>query len=310
MKAVSLTVTEVGSDGIRLDTYVTDHGDGLTRSQLKARARQICVNGAEAKLSKRVFTGDRIEIEYAEQVSADLESVAMDLDIIFENRDVIVVNKPQGLVVHPAAGNPTGTLVNGLIHHCESLRREFSGELDDERPRPGIVHRLDKDTSGVIIVAKHPYARDFLASQFRRRKTRKTYLAITRGIPIPPVGEIRGWIDRDRRDRKKFTVTEGHGKRAVTGYRMIRRKDGHALVELHPVTGRTHQLRVHMRSIQTPILGDPTYSNHDPAYPDAALMLHAYRLSIRIPGEETARTFRAPIPDRMKHILRSWRKKE
>lgn len=306
MNSLSLTVTETGPDGIRLDKYVTECTGGLTRSQLKSRVREIRVNGGEVKLSKRVYTGDCIEIEYAEQISADLESVAMELDILFENDDVIVLNKPQGLVVHPAAGNPTGTLVNGLIHYCDTLRHDFAGELDEERPRPGIVHRLDKDTSGIIIVAKHPYARDFLASQFRRRKARKLYLAITRGIPMPPSGEIRGWIDRDRRDRKRFTVADGHGKPAVTRYRMLRRSDGYAFVEMRPHTGRTHQLRVHMRSLQAPILGDPVYAKRDTVYPDATLMLHAYRLSIRIPGEEIARTFRAPIPDRMKMIIRSW----
>jgi len=203
------------------------------------------------------------------------------------------------MVVHPGSGNRAGTLVNALLFHSARLAREF-GEGD---PRPGIVHRLDKETSGLIIVAKNPSAHDFLARQFQARSTKKTYLAILKGVPRSPAGSVETRIVRDPGNRKRFTVVRSGGRVAITSWKIVRLFDGYSLVALSPKTGRTHQLRVHMRHMRTPILGDPLYARRDERFPDATLMLHARRLVIRLPGEPAPRVFLSAPPARMRAVL-------
>ncbi|MGM0431610.1 MAG: RluA family pseudouridine synthase [Spirochaetota bacterium] len=292
-------------DNPRIDQYVTDRIGAFTRSQIASDQTQISVNGVPAKKSRKVRPGDVIEVVITHE-ELQLEPEPIDLDILYENARVVVVNKPQGMVVHPAAGNWHGTLVQALMYHCDitSSRQTI---------RPGIVHRLDKDTSGTIIVAKDVHAHELLAKQFSNRKVKKTYIAITKGNIFPSKGTITGRIVRDSHHRKTFTVTQAEdlGKAAQTHYRVLRHYQGYDLVQFMPKTGRTHQIRVHARSIGHPVLGDPVYSRPDSAFRQASLMLHAFELGILIPGELpeqeklTPKSFRSPLPERFKHILRA-----
>lgn len=284
---------------MRLDTFLAERLGLFSRSQAKARVVSLSVNGAPARPGKKLKIGDRVSLVWTEPAGPDLVPEDIPLSIIFENEDVIVLDKPQGMVVHPGSGNRRGTLVNALLHHCSLLAGEF-GEAD---PRPGIVHRLDKDTSGLIIVAKTSSSHDFLARQFQGRTTKKTYLAILKGAPRPPAGFIETRIARDARNRKRFAVVRSGGRVAVTSWKTVRLFEGYSLVALSPKTGRTHQLRVHMRHIRTPILGDPLYARRDQRFPDATLMLHARKLVIRLPGEDAPRVFLSPVPPRMRAVL-------
>lgn len=298
MEKIELTVEPLETP-VRADRYIAEHTD-LSRSRLKGDCT-LWINGKEAKLSKNVSEGDVISLEIAEVKGVeDIEPQKMDLDIIYEDDNVIVLNKEQGMVVHPAAGNFQGTLVNGLLDYVSGLEDEF----DDDTVRPGIVHRLDKDTSGVIIIAKNPQAHEFLSKQFRDKVTRKTYIAIVRGRLPKKHDIIDTYIVRDRQNRKKFTVPSGpKGKQAITEYQVEKEFGSYTFCTLSPHTGRTHQLRVHMQHLNTPILGDPIYSRADSRFPDATLMLHAASLEIYIPGVETKMLFSAPMPRRFRQVL-------
>lgn len=289
-----------GESGIRVDRYLAKGMRLFTRSQIDHRCVSVRVNGVPAKLSRRLHEGDRVEIEYHEPVAAKLNPEPIALDIVFENDNVVVVNKPAGMVVHPAAGNWSGTLAQALMHHVAGLPDRFGGSA-----RPGIVHRLDKDTSGIIIAAKHPAALAELAAQFKSQSTGKEYLAIIKGSPPSTSGTISRAIARDPRNRKRFAVTDSGGKPAVTAYTVLRRFPAYCLVSLRPQTGRTHQLRVHMASLGCPILGDPIYARPDRRMPDATLALHAARLVIRLPGETEPREFNAPVPGRFTVLLQA-----
>ncbi|MBI9100900.1 MAG: RluA family pseudouridine synthase [Spirochaetales bacterium] len=284
---------------MRVDSYVSDELGLLSRSQFKQRELTLKVNGKDVKLSRKVVDGDLLELEYSEPIIPDILPDEIPLDILFENDDVLVVNKPQGVVVHPAAGHYTGTLVQGLMYRYKGYEDEFQGETI----RPGIVHRLDKDTSGVIITAKNPEAQEFLSEQFREKTAVKKYMAVCKGNLYPMEGRIKNHLIRDPGNRKRFTWNdEKKGKHSCTDYRVMKNFDDYYFVSLMPKTGRTHQLRVHMLSLGHPILGDPVYSRKDPKHP-VSLMLHALTLSIRLPGEDSQRTFHAPLPDRFKELL-------
>ncbi|MEE8441248.1 MAG: RluA family pseudouridine synthase [Spirochaetia bacterium] len=286
--------------GIRVDRFVADEMDLFSRSQFHRHGVAIEINGKITKPSRLLHNGDVVRVTYSDTVEPSVEPEAIDLDILYEDDDVVVLNKPQGMVVHPAAGNWTGTLVQGLMHHVSSLA-DRSDSL-----RPGIVHRLDKDTSGVLITAKTLESQEFLSAQFRGRSLEKTYLAIVRGTPPRSKGEISSGIVRDPRNRKRFTGVSRGGKPAVTGYRVLKRFAGYSLLVVHPMTGRTHQIRVHTRHIGCPILGDPVYARADRGFPDVGLMLHAYKLTIRLPGNGKEQTFTAPLPERFRQVLRAF----
>ncbi len=294
-QSYSTIIEEPEAEGLRVDKYVADYLGLFTRSQLTQRAAEFLLDGRPIKPAKTVKTGSVLEIRYAPAVEMKIEAEAIDLDIIYEDSRVIVVNKPQGMVVHPAAGNFSGTLVQGLLHHIEKLKERFP----EREMRPGIVHRLDKDTSGVIIAAKDPDALASLSNQFAERRVKKRYLAVLRGYPAKLTGRITRPIGRDPRNRKKFTWKNPAGKTAETEYRCIRRLKEGGLVLLSPKTGRTHQLRVHMASTGHPILGDPLYGKRNKGDPDYTLMLHAYSLRIELPNGGI-RTFRAPLPERFR----------
>ncbi|GHV51896.1 ribosomal large subunit pseudouridine synthase D [Spirochaetia bacterium] len=302
MPSWSGMVSDLIPSSLRLDRYVSEQLSLLSRSQIKTRSMEAWLNGKAVKLSRIVKPGDTLELFWTDPESTDLESENLPLKVIYEDSRVIVVDKAQGMVVHPGAGNRRGTLANALLYR--RLRRWGDDNVPaGEGFRPGIVHRLDKDTSGVIIAAWDDEALAFLSDQFKRRLVRKTYIAIVQGVPKETSGRIETLISRDSRDRKRFAVSTGKGKSALTLYRVIRSRQGHALVLLRPRTGRTHQLRVHMRHIGHPIVGDPIYGFSDPLFPDVSLMLHAKSLSITLPGDVGQRTFKAPLPDRFHLII-------
>ena len=300
-KKVSLIIADDEVKNLRLDRFISENLKLFSRSQIAQHSVEAFVNEKPAKLSRKVSKGDSVAITYATPQLFSYEPEEIELDILSENEDVIVLNKDQGVVVHPAAGNRTGTLVQGLLFHCESLGESFEGE----HIRPGIVHRLDKDTSGVIIAAKNPKAQGFLSAQFRRRKTKKKYYALIKGPMVHREGVIETFIMRDRRNRKRFAVSDHDGKHAETHFRTLKSWDRYSFVALAPVTGRTHQLRVHMKHLNHTIVGDEIYGRRDNAMPEVSLMLHAYSLAIRLPGDEKPRVFRTPLPARFKKTIKA-----
>jgi 23S rRNA pseudouridine1911/1915/1917 synthase len=272
------------------------------------------VNGKAAKRSRILKPGDRLELSWEDAAGTDLLPEDLPLKVLYEDSRVIVIDKAQGMVVHPGAGNPSGTLVNALLYRrmkagLPAEIPELPAELPGGPPRPGIVHRLDKDTSGVMICAWDDESLAFLSEQFKARKTRKRYAAILRGVPKEKSGWIETLLCRDSRDRKRFTVGE-RGKEALTYYRLIRRWGDHSLVLLCPRTGRTHQLRVQMAHLGHPIIGDPLYGSRDSLFPAATLMLHAKSLKIKLPGEQGRRVFKTPLPDRFWPLVRILEKRK
>jgi 23S rRNA pseudouridine1911/1915/1917 synthase len=302
-KNAEASVQDASDAGTRLDVFITERLGLFSRSQAKARIISVEVNGASARLSRRLKMGDRITLSYSDPPSSDLVPEDIPLAILFENDDVIVIDKPQGIVVHPGSGNRTGTLLNALLFHAAGMRDRF----ESADPRPGIVHRLDKETSGVIITAKNARSHEYLAAQFHDRTVRKRYLAVVRGRPAQDAGRIEAALARDPRNRKRFACVVSGGRASLTRYRVMRRfgqgADGYALILCAPKTGRTHQLRVHLRHVGLPILGDPLYGSRDTRFPDATLMLHARSLRIRLPGEAEPRTFVSPVPPRFQELL-------
>jgi 23S rRNA pseudouridine1911/1915/1917 synthase len=285
---------------LRLDRYAAEHLKILSRSQIKTRKLRVTLKGKELKLSlpmKKIKSGETLEFSWLDPEPTDLLPEDIPLEILYEDSRVIVINKEAGMVVHPGAGNPRGTLANALL---------FRRNITVRNSRPGIVHRLDKDTSGVIIAAWDDDALVFLAEQFKNRRVKKHYAAIVRGVPEEKSGVIENFICRDIHDRKRFTVSPvaGRGKHAVTSYKVIRSYGTHALVLLRPKTGRTHQIRVHLRHLGHPVLGDPIYGTKDPLFPHANLMLHAKSLCILLPDKREKSIFKTPLPERFYSVIR------
>jgi 23S rRNA pseudouridine1911/1915/1917 synthase len=309
MPSFNHTVTGIlPAGGTRLDRYIAENLGLLSRSQIKARELKAVINGKEAKISRTVKNGDALELVWKEAEPLNIIPENIPLDIIYEDERAAVINKAQGMVVHPGAGNRRGTLANALYYR----RLERSGLTDglaETEPgtgglRPGIVHRLDKETSGVIIAAYDDEALAFLAGQFKSRSVRKTYIAVVNGIPQEKKGRIETFIARDPKDRKRFTIA-ARGRLALTYYSVIKTWRTHSLILLRPKTGRTHQLRVHLRYLGHPITGDPLYGIADTLFPQASLMLHAKSLAIILPDEDTRRVFKAPLPERFTAMIRS-----
>jgi 23S rRNA pseudouridine1911/1915/1917 synthase len=299
------TVTGIlSSGGIRMDRYIAENLGLLSRSQIKARELTAKINGKETKISRMIKNGDLLECTWKEAEPLNIIPENIPLDILYEDERAVVINKVQGMVVHPGAGNRRGTLANALYYR----RLERSGLTGTEPKmggvRPGIVHRLDKETSGVMIAAYDDDALAFLAGQFKSRKAKKTYIAIVTGIPPGKKGRIETFIARDTKDRKRFAIA-ARGRLALTYYSVIKTWQTHSLVLLRPKTGRTHQLRVHLRYLGHPIAGDPLYGFTDTFFPTASLMLHAHSLAIILPGENTERVFKAPLPERFTAMIRS-----
>jgi len=288
----------VNAPGERLDAYLAARLPELSRSRIQALIREqfIVVNGQPAKPRDTVKAGDRIAIAVPEAVPLDAAPQDLPLDILFEDDDLVVLNKAPGMVVHPAPGNPDGTLVNALLHHCKGQLSGIGGV-----ERPGIVHRLDKDTSGCLVIAKSNAAHQSLVTQFSARSSmEKLYLAVTQGIPKPQQDTVFTHIGRHPVNRQKMAVVNPPGgKAAITDYQILATDAATltALVLCHLHTGRTHQIRVHLHHKGTPLVGDPIYGKPSKiSQQTGRLMLHAWRLSFDHPITGKRHQFEAPIP--------------
>jgi 23S rRNA pseudouridine1911/1915/1917 synthase len=311
MPSFSCTVEDPLTPGLRLDRYVAERLKILSRSQIKARCLEARLNGRAVKISHVLKGGEQIDLSWLESENPFLIPQELPLDVIYEDERVIVVNKAQGMVVHPGAGNSQGTLANALLYRKLKSTGRLPGFTPDEYTigslaglRPGIVHRLDKDTSGVIIAAWDDEALAFLSEQFKNRTVRKTYAALVQGCPREKEGCIEKRIVRSRRDRKTFTVSDTEGRKSLTYFKVIRSYGKYSLLLLRPKTGRTHQIRVHLKYLGNPVLGDPIYGLRDSVFPNATLMLHAKRLSLVLPSN-VRMTFRTPLPERFREIIRA-----
>ncbi len=284
-------IVEPGHAGQRIDRFVADRLPALSRSRVQALLKAGCVtrNDLPARPSETLRAGDRIiASEPAPVETPGLRGEDIPLDVLHEDADLIALNKPAGIVVHPGAGNPTGTLVNALLHHCGSLSVIGGTE------RPGIVHRLDKETSGCLVIAKNDQAHRSLARQFAGRTVEKTYLAIVTGTPRHLSGRIDAAIGRHPVHRKMMAVTDRAGAReAITDWRVLATGDGLTLIECRPKTGRTHQIRVHFKHLGHPVAGDSVYGKRGPF---ARHLLHAWKLSFDHPATGARLALSAPIP--------------
>ncbi len=285
----------------RLDKFLVSCLPQYSRSRLQnlIRAGLVAVNGKPAPKSGLMLeAGAVVQVYVPPPAPTTLIAEPIPLDIVFENDDLIVVNKPAGMVVHPAAGHSAGTLVHAALAHAPQMQG-IGGEA-----RPGVVHRLDKDTSGLILLAKNDYAHRWLQDQFRQRRVEKIYLALVDGKPTTPSGRIEVAIGRDPTNPKRMAVVPAHkGRLALSQYRTLERFSQHTLLEVQPLTGRTHQIRLHLAFIGCPVVGDRVYGRRKPSLPLERQFLHAFRLSICLPGERQPRTFEAPLPQELQHLL-------
>lgn len=285
--------------GTRLDVLLTQHFPELSRSHLQKLIadKMVLVNDKTVKANYKAQTEDTISITFPEAKEIEIIPEEIPLDILYEDTDIIVVNKPRGMVVHPAAGNYQGTLVNALLDHCRDLSG-INGEI-----RPGIVHRLDKDTSGVMVAAKNDHAHLSLAEQIKERTASRKYLAIVHGNIAEEQGIINAPIGRHPSDRKKMAVTFSNSKQAITRFRVVERFINFTLVECKLQTGRTHQIRVHMQYIGHPVVGDPKYGPEKKRFNIQGQALHSAELSLKHPTTNQDMLFSAPLPPDMADIL-------
>lgn len=307
---ICITLPESAA-GVRLDRALADALPAFSRERLKALMLSGAVQTADGKRvtpSQKVAGGETLVVTVPTATPADAMPQEIALDIVYEDSDLIVIDKPAGLVVHPAAGNFDGTLVNALLHHCAGQLSGIGGVA-----RPGIVHRIDKDTSGLLVAAKTDLAHEGLARQFAVHSVGRLYAAVVAGRPIPPAGRIEGAIGRHPRHRKKMDiVADGRGKHAVTHYRTLQPLKDAALVECRLETGRTHQIRVHMASIGHPLLGDPLYGRARPGHRDTLRSLnfgrqalHAKSLQFVHPRTQEKLAFESPIPTDIQELTRA-----
>ncbi len=296
---MSRTLTfEADGDGERIDVFLASRCPDMSRSRLRTLIGQGCatVDEKPAKPSTRLRRAQTIALHIPEPSVSRLEPQHIALDVVYEDGDLLVVDKPAGMTVHPAPGHPDGTLVNAALAHCPDLQG-IGGTI-----RPGIVHRLDKDTSGLLVVAKNDNAHRLLSAQLKAREFTKVYLALTHGRVAPAEAIIDAPIGRSNANRQRMAIAEG-GREAVTRYRVMRRFPSHTLVEIRPTTGRTHQIRVHFASLGYPLVGDATYGKADGSL--NRHFLHATTLGFRHPTSDEYHEFSAPLPDELEVFLRS-----
>jgi 23S rRNA pseudouridine1911/1915/1917 synthase len=280
---------------IRLDKYLTDVLPQFSRAYLQKLIGQgyVLVNGHRTKASQRLNKADRITVELPTLPGRPLAE-SIPLTIIYEDEDILVIDKPASLTVHPAPGHPNHTLVNAILAHCPGLA------VSNELMRPGIVHRLDKDTSGLIVIVKNDFARDYIAAQFKSRTVTKGYLVLVRGRLSPEQGIIEAPIGRDPHSRRRMSIVE-NGKEASTKYQVWKYLDNYTLVEVTPLTGRTHQIRIHLSAIGYPVVGDPIYGIKS-AYLNRQF-IHAYRLGFCLPSTKQYQEFTSPLPMDLEQAL-------
>ena len=289
----------VEESGKRLDAYITSIDSEITRTAAQRLIEQgnILVNGEKKKTAYKVSNGDIITIEKEEPKEIELKAQNIPIDIIYEDDDIIVVNKPKGMVVHPANGNPDGTLVNAIMAICKDSLSGIGGEI-----RPGIVHRLDKDTSGLLIVAKNDKAHVNMSEQIKNHEVKKIYIALVRGVVKENEATIDMPIGRSTSDRKKMAVIKT-GRNAVTHIKVLKRYNKYTLLQVNIETGRTHQIRVHLSHIGYPIVGDYTYSNGKNEFGVVGQCLHAKCLEFKHPITGAEMKLEAPLPKYFEEII-------
>lgn len=287
----------------RIDQYLTAKLP-YSRSRIQSLISQgyILLNDEETKSNSKVKLGDEIVVDVPEAQSIELKPVDLNLEIVYEDSDIIVVNKPKGMIVHPGAGTKDPTLVEGLLYHCKDLSG-INGAL-----RPGIVHRIDKDTSGLLVAAKNDIAHQSLSLQLSSKTMHRSYLGVVHGIVEPEVATIDAPIGRDIRDRQKMMVTDVNGRNAITHFRVLERFKDFTYVEFELETGRTHQIRVHMQYIKHSLMGDPKYAMRNTPETQGQ-MLHAYKLTLVHPRTNESMTFTCEAPDIFKTTLAELQKR-
>ncbi|MEA5079106.1 MAG: RluA family pseudouridine synthase [Anaerolineaceae bacterium] len=301
------TFTVSGGQAGRLDKYLVECLPDLSRARIQnlIKDEKVTVVGKiTTKTGHDVEPGDEVRIVIPPLQSSELIPEDIPLDIVFQNSDLVIINKPAGMVVHPAAGHYSGTLVHAALAAIPDLQG-IGGE-----ERPGIVHRLDKETSGLIVMAKNEKAHRWLQEQFKLRTVKKVYLALVDGKPPTPTGRIEAEIARDPSHRKKMAVvSDGRGRTAVTEYQTLEQFEEFTLIEAHPLTGRTHQIRLHLAFLGCPIVGDTIYGHKKSSVELDRHFLHAARLSLLFPGEKELHTFEAPLPPELQEVLEEVRTK-
>ena len=289
----------VDVDNVRLDAYIAKMKSDISRTMIQKLIEEgnILVNGKSKKISYKVQIGDEIELNIPEAKEIELKAENIPVEVIYEDNDIIVVNKPKGMVVHPANGNPDGTLVNAIMAMCKDSLSGIGGEI-----RPGIVHRLDKDTSGLLIVAKNDKAHINMSEQIKNREVKKIYIALVRGVVSENEATINMPIGRSTKDRKKMAVRKD-GKEAVTHFKVLKRYNKYTLLEVKIDTGRTHQIRVHMAEIGHPVVGDMVYSNGKNEFGVEGQMLHAKSLDFKHPITGKQMHLEAELPEYFEKVL-------
>lgn len=298
MSILELYVDEEASD--RLDAFIANELDNVSRTYIQKLIKEgrIEVNGSLKRAKYLVQEGDRISIDLPETKKIEILPEDIPIEIIYEDEDIVVVNKPQGMVVHPAPGNYSGTLVNSLLYNVDSL------SYTNDMTRPGIVHRLDKDTSGILVVAKNDSSHISLVNQLKERSVYREYIALVHDVIKENFGTIDKPIGRDPKNRKKMTVIETNSKEAITDFEVLKRYDKYTLVKLQLQTGRTHQIRVHFSHINHPVVGDPVYSNRKNNFKLDMQLLHARKIGFIHPRTGEAVEFQCDPPDVFKTIIK------
>lgn len=292
-------------NGIRIDRYLSEKNAELSRSYLQKLLKEqgITVNGREVKANYKVQAGDEIRISLPDLSEPDILPENIPLDILYEDEDVMVVNKPKGMVVHPSAGHTSGTLVNAILFHCQGNLSGINGVM-----RPGIVHRIDKDTTGALLICKNDVAHRDLAEQLKEHSIKRRYRAIVSGNLKDDEGTVEGPIGRHPVDRKKMAINYKNGKEAITHYKVLERFGNATYIECRLETGRTHQIRVHMTSIGHPLLGDEVYGSGKNPYHLQGQALHAMVLGFVHPRTGEYLEFTAPLPEYFTNLLEKLRK--
>lgn len=299
METKEFIVTEE-KQNIRCDKFLSDELEDFSRESLKKLFKEgkVFLNDEKVKPSRKLLVGEMVKVNLPEPEVLDVIAENIPINIVYEDEDVVIVDKPQGMVVHPANGNYSGTLVNALMYHVKDLS-SINGVI-----RPGIVHRIDKDTSGLLIVAKNDNAHNHLAAQFKEHSINRRYKTICHGIIHENLGTIDAPIGRDKIKRKEMCVTQSNSKRAVTHFDVIERYDKYTFLDVHLETGRTHQIRVHLKYISHPVVGDKVYGlNREIDRPFKGQLLHAYKLGFIHPRTNEYMEFNSELPDYFYELL-------
>ncbi len=303
MELITFNV-ELEDDGVRVDRYLVEALDGISRNRVQRWIKDGLLTSSVKKVVKKnhlLSAGEMIALQMPEPEPLDVVAEPIDIEIVYQDKDVVVVNKPVGMVVHPAPGNYTGTLVNALLYHIEDLS-DIGGVI-----RPGIVHRIDKDTSGLLMIAKNNAAHNSLAEQLKAHTVERKYIAVVRGCFKRAGGTIDKPIGRNRNNRLKMAINPRDGRNAVTHYTVLQKYGEFALLECQLETGRTHQIRVHMASIGHPLVGDPLYGIKKDRQNGEGQLLHAKTLGFIHPRSGQRMSFEAPIPFKMQSFIEKLR---